>query len=127
MYVKTYFSCKYTKSVVACDNKVFLVFFNNNEIAFILKLKDYIFYKYIYVEFWCSPSYFSSCKKKSEKKKRKDSKSYNSVYSRLFEKVLRIFSFNPSMKNAAVLVLDPESSLGYIKGGLYAKIQKRQS
>ena len=63
--LKYLFSCKYTKSVVACDNKGFLIFFKNNEIALILKLKDYFFSGVL-------PLIFPLVKKKSEKKKEKE-------------------------------------------------------
>ena len=39
--------------------------------------------------------------------------------------VLHSYSFKYSEKNPEVLEIDPESETGYIKGGLFAKIQKR--
>ena len=39
--------------------------------------------------------------------------------------VLHNYSFIYSNKNPEILQVDPQSQLGYIKGGLYAKIQRR--
>ena len=39
--------------------------------------------------------------------------------------VLSSYTFLPSNKNPEVLKLDPSSQLGYIKGGLHARIAKR--
>jgi len=39
--------------------------------------------------------------------------------------VLRKFSFVRSAKTPDVVELDPASTLGYVKGGLWVKVEKR--